>query len=203
MSIPKTSEAKLFTARINPKTSPEEKAVLKIIRNKQKQSFNFKQIAVDAILRAEGYTPEMFAQNTDAQASQIADEVSLKLGKTFEKLLSGFAQHIIDELRKSGVNLPYEANVDTEKGETISPFAMNFARGYIEREKQGIAQIDDDEDQTLLVRGEYARYWNVDCNLGIQLDLCSTIYSSWTSYYEKQEFKAITQIANPQSNSIL
>lgn len=124
----KTSRAVYKTARLNPTTSQLDKEALEIIERLEAQGWNFKQIAVDAILRAGGKTPEMFEQSGGTVAG-------------LEKLLDQFAKEIINEVRKGGVFTGNQQDDEDEDDIEMSPFTRSFARSFIERQQR--ASEDD------------------------------------------------------------
>lgn len=135
----KTSNAKIYTARLNP-INPQEKAVMEIIES-HKGQYNFKQVIVDAILRCSGFTPEMFAPTRDQQTTAIINGLS----KEIEGHLSHIVQQILNDLRESGVSMPAHID-DKPDDDSISPFAMNFAKGYLKRQQQAQGSTDQDDE---------------------------------------------------------
>lgn len=120
----KTSKAIIKSARLNP-INPEDKAALDIIKKLEKQGYSFKQIAVDAILHRNGYTPDMFSKTGDPQG----------LFAQIETLLEQFAQEIIHSKSTGGVSItPDDEGDDTR-------LARNFAQGFLNRQRH--AQGDD------------------------------------------------------------
>lgn len=116
----KTSQAEHFSARLNPVTSPEDRAALEIIHDLEGKGYNFKQIVVDAILKASGHTPEMFAKHNPAD---------LLLG--VENLLERFTGEIIGQIRQGNVSLDELTDAD-EHGN--SPFMQNFTKSFVRRQ---------------------------------------------------------------------
>lgn len=119
----KTSKAIIKSARLNP-INPEDKAALDIIKKLEKQGYSFKQIVVDAVLLADGRTPEMFAKTADTQG----------VLSRMETLLEQFAQEIIHSRPQGGIGIPDEPGEDTH-------FAKNFAQAFLQRQQQ--AQGDE------------------------------------------------------------
>lgn len=125
----KDSKAVYYAARFNPKTSEEDAKAIEIIERLKDRGFNFKAIAQDAILRADGVTPEMFSDSTSANAMLI--------GK-IEDILAHFAEELISRMG-SLPRVASEADEDSDEyelGET-SKFARNFARGFLQRQGKG------------------------------------------------------------------
>lgn len=126
MSRPKTTQAVIKTARLNPATSAEDKAALEIIQELEGQGYNFKQIIVDAVLRGNGFKPEMFARPNSGD-----------LMRGMEDMLSSFAQEILSEVRKGGVRTEEEP-----ASEADSPFSRNFAKSFMQRQQRATGEED-------------------------------------------------------------
>lgn len=122
MARQKTTQAVIKHARFNPATSAEEKAALDIIQELEADGYNFKQIAVDAILRMNGAKPEMFARPNPQ--NMMAD---------MEDMLSRYAQEIITAVKRGGVQIEDEANGDSD-----SPFSRNFAKSFMQRNQRAM-----------------------------------------------------------------
>lgn len=116
----KTSQAEHFSARLNPVTSPEDRAALEIIHDLEGQGYNFKQIVVDAILKASGHTPEMFAHHNPSD---------LLLG--VENLLERFAGEIVGQIRQGNITLEDIPGADASGN---SPFMQNFTKSFVQRQ---------------------------------------------------------------------
>lgn len=121
MARQKTSKAVIKSVRLNP-INKEERTALEIIQRLEDEGFNFKQIVVDAILYADGRSPEMFSK-TDTQG----------LFAHMEALLEQFAQEIIHATRRAG-----PAASEEETGGESTAFVKNFARGFLERQSQAL-----------------------------------------------------------------
>lgn len=119
MARKKTSQAVIKSVRLNP-INEHERAVLEIIDQLESEEYNFKQIVVDAILRANGYTPEMFAR-------PFPNDI---LGH-LERMLEQFAHEIIQATQ----NMRGGGRYVEDEGETTS-FAQNFARSFIDRQRK-------------------------------------------------------------------
>lgn len=122
MTREKTSEARYFSARFNPKTSEEDKKAVEIIDEWIARGYNFKSIVTDAILRSEGYTPEMF----NDPASQLLNRM--------EDILADFAEDLIKRIGSAPRRPVLEDNGD-EGEESANGFARNFAKGFIQRQQ--------------------------------------------------------------------
>lgn len=122
MARQKTTQAVIKHARLNPVTSAEDKAALDIIQELEADGYNFKQIAVDAILRVNGMKPEMFARPNPQ--NMMTD---------MEDMLSRFAQEIVLAVKRGGI----QPN-DEPEGETDSPFSRNFAKSFMQRNQRAM-----------------------------------------------------------------
>lgn len=130
MARKKTSAAVILSARLNPVTSQYDRKALEIVKHQETKGFNFKQVAVDAILRSEGYTPEMFERDTSVS----------KLFAHLETMLADFSSQLMESLKNRGVS-SIDDDLHSEGG--ISKFSQTFARGYLQRQQQALG--DDEE----------------------------------------------------------
>lgn len=130
MARKKTSAAVILSARLNPVTSQYDRKALEIVKHQETKGFNFKQVAVDAILRSEGYTPEMFERDTSVS----------KLFAHLETMLADFSSQLMEGLKNRGVS-SIDDDLHSEGG--ISKFSQTFARGYLQRQQQALG--DDEE----------------------------------------------------------
>jgi hypothetical protein len=135
MAMQKTSRARIITIRLNPINATED-AALTILDRCRTEGYQAKQVIVDRLLRVEGIMPEMFERSQDHQSNAIADVIVSRM----DGMLEAFAEHLLDELRKSGASLP--ASAIKEPGKPLSPFAKNLVKGYQARQAQG--GIDSD-----------------------------------------------------------
>ena len=125
----KSSKAVYKTARLNPVTSQADRDVLEIVERLEAEGWNFKQIAVDAILRADGRTPEIY------------DKPGLSMN-ALEPLLEQFAKEIISEIRRSGISTS-KPGADSETDESeVTPFSRTFAKSFVQRQQR---TMGDDE----------------------------------------------------------
>lgn len=131
--MPKTSQAVIKPARLNPK-NPHEREVLRILGEKEKQGYNFKQVAVDAILRAEGCTPEMFDKEP--------------VGDIFSLIKEAIAEAIPAALRHySGLRMQQSPDAPEEEiDESVSEFSKSFATSYLQRRESLVGQPDDEDE---------------------------------------------------------
>lgn len=121
----KTTEAVVKAARLNPATSQYDRDALKIVTDLEAKGFNFKQVAVDAILRAGGHTPEMYERQSGQGAMLI---------ERMESLFERFAEEILEQVKSGRVVVGRGGDDD---GATASAFTRNFARGFLQRQQQG------------------------------------------------------------------
>jgi hypothetical protein len=122
-----TSKSKTYAFRLHPDDEREQIA-MEIIERLLSEDWTMRQIMTDAILHADGRTPEMFRGIDDTMTKGY-----------LETQLSDIANHIISELRANGMVMP------SEKQGKESPFgkdedeemAQNLANGYLARRKRG------------------------------------------------------------------
>lgn len=131
MARQKTSKAVIYSARLNPVTSEEDRKAIEIIKDLEADGFNFKQIAVDAILRAGGVKPEMFAREGGTS----------KLLAQLETMLADFSSDLMRNLKNRG---DVQTEGDESDDEGISNFASTFAKGYIQRQQQALGDVGDE-----------------------------------------------------------
>lgn len=119
-----SSIAKYYHANMNPRTSEADRQAVEIIEGLKEKGFNFKQIAVDAILRASGVNPIAIPQNG---LTTVA----------LEELLTRFADQIITEIKNNGgsIRLP-DAQPEDESSGKASPFAKRFAKSFANRQQE-------------------------------------------------------------------
>jgi hypothetical protein len=123
----KTSKAVIKAARFNPETSEYDRRALEIIEQLEADGYNFKQIVVDAILRASGATPEMFERPGVGTAD-------------LQRLLEQFAQEILNEVRKGGDVPKASRHADGDDPADVSPFTRNFARSFVQRQQRATGE---------------------------------------------------------------
>lgn len=135
MKREKTSKARYFTVRLNPtESNPLDADTLAIIERLMAKGFGFKSIVQDAILRADGATPEMYSRFTSGL--NLLDIQSL-----FEK----FAAEILSEVKRSGGSVrrvESQFSDDEIDDADVSPFAARFAKSFLDRQRQ--TKIDED-----------------------------------------------------------
>lgn len=120
MAKHKTTKAIYRTVRINPLTSKEDADMFEIVTRLEAEGFTFKQIAQDAILRAEGQKPEMYSR---VSSGYILGGVEEMLTRFAEELLSkiGTTQRVV------------KPDADSDDDGEVTPFATKFAKSFIER----------------------------------------------------------------------
>lgn len=125
MSRQKTTKADIYSARLNPiAQNPREIEAVRLIEEAIARGFNFKQIVVDAVLFANGRTPEMF----DGQTPEF-DISSASLA-----LINATVKAALKNARFSGNANVLEDDEESDDQE-LSDFTKNFAQGFIQRRK--------------------------------------------------------------------
>lgn len=122
MAKHKTTKAIYRTVRINPQTSQEDADMFEIVTRLESEGFTFKQIAQDAILRASGQRPEMYAK---VSSGYILGGV--------EEMLSKFADEILKKLDTASPRSTGVVSDDDDDDGEVSPFATKLAQSYIQR----------------------------------------------------------------------
>ncbi len=118
------SIAVYYHANLNPRTSEADRKAIEIIEALKKQGYNFKQIAVDAILKNNGINPSVIPQNGLTTVG-------------LEDILTRFADQIISEIKANGgsIRLPDVQSEDVSNGKA-SPFAKRFAKSFANRQQE-------------------------------------------------------------------
>lgn len=119
-----TKKSTVVSIRLNPAVE-EDKRVLDILNELQERGFSHREIITDAILRAEGHTPEMYHE-ADGKVTR----------HLLELMLSEFAREIVDNLRQNTPQTTQKA-APFNKGENDDEYANNLAKGYLARRKRG------------------------------------------------------------------
>lgn len=112
--------------RLHP-SDPKEKQAIEIIQDLQAKGYAPREIMTDAILRAAGYTPEMFREGGDKLTPSL-----------LESILAEFARDMLQEIRAAGGTIP------TQQSSKPSPFdededeefSKNIAAGWAARNKR-------------------------------------------------------------------
>lgn len=130
MPRPKSSEAQVFSLRLNP-IHPQEEKLIGIIEDWKGQGYDFKTLVSDRIFRAEGIKPESYS------VERILPEM---MANALEPLLERFAEHIIQQLHAGGVTT---SSSEQEYGEAPSQLAKNFARSFVQRQRKALNEDDE------------------------------------------------------------
>lgn len=146
----KTSQAKVYGMRLNP-INEREAACIALIEKWEGEGYNFKQLALDRILRGDNYTPEMFTKEPAiAGASYFAGVVQEMLQENTETIgnavaqqlegyLTQFAEELTKELTESLKTSGKYIVKDTEEEEEEdhTGLARNFAKSFMQRQQKG------------------------------------------------------------------
>lgn len=119
-----TKKSTVISIRLNP-ANKEDKRVLDILYALHERGFTPREIITDAILRAEGHTPEMY-HDVEGQVTR----------PVLESLLSDFAREIVESLRETGVQSQQKASPFDESTDD-DDYARNLANGFLTRRKRG------------------------------------------------------------------
>jgi len=117
------AKSKVFSVRLHP-SDEREARVISILDDLISKGFSMREIFTDAILRAEGYTPEMF-RDTDERITRTY----------LETLLSEFGQDLLSQIENGTIS----AKAQTDKrpspfGDDEDEDAMrNIAQGFMNR----------------------------------------------------------------------
>jgi hypothetical protein len=123
MPLQKTSEAEYKSIRFNPKIHPQDKEVLNIVKSLEERGYSFKEIVVDAILRADGKDPVTFQYSNQGIVPQL------------EEMFSRFAQDIINHVKVGGAHIE---DADEDGNGKPSPFAERFTHSFLQRQQRGM-----------------------------------------------------------------
>lgn len=123
----KSSKAKYYSARFNPATSEEDARTIEIIERYLAEGYKFKDIAQDAILRAEGYKPEMF---------NSGDRNDMKFLSQLENMFTRFAEELMQRIGDRAY-ITGDTAPDDEPEQPTSKFARSFAKGFLQRQQSG------------------------------------------------------------------
>lgn len=122
MTRHKTTKAVYKTVRLNPTTSDYDARILEIIHSWEERGYDFKKSVSDAILRSEGFTPEMFSRSAPVDWMGYIEET-----------LTRFQQELLTEIRKRG-----HVVEDEPEGNEESVFTKNFAKKFMERQNRAV-----------------------------------------------------------------
>lgn len=121
MPLKKTTKAVIKSARLNPVTSERDRAVLELIEQGAADGYTFKDIVIDAILYANGKTPDNFDR---PQSNDILSGM--------EDLLSRFADEIVREVKNGGS----VGDATFNEPEASTNFSRNLAKTFMQRQQQ-------------------------------------------------------------------
>ena len=120
-------KSRVISARLHPENE-EEKRALNILEKKIKEGYSVRQIITDALIRADGYTPEMFSGSISVSQGQL------------ERTLEDFADYILQQISEKGFSV--QSKVDEkpspfDNSEQDTDVMRNMAAGYLNRRKRG------------------------------------------------------------------
>lgn len=129
---------KFKTARFNLRNDGERRAY-EIIEANEADGVSFKQLAVIAILLREGedLTPYLLPQQQNGGVTR--EDIERLLQDTLAVQLEHYTDELLRQLKKRG---GVATRDDSDYGDVeVSDVARNFAKGYLQRKRQG----DDDQ----------------------------------------------------------
>lgn len=145
----KTSQAKVFGMRLNP-INEQEMTTITIIEKWALEGYNFKQLAMDRILRGDNYTPEMFTKEPaiagagyfaglvqemlQENSEQIGDAVARQLEGYLTRFAEELTQELTERLKTTG---RYVSDNEDEETEENVGLARNFAKSFMQRQQKG------------------------------------------------------------------
>lgn len=145
----KTSQAKVYGMRLNP-INEREATCISLIEKWERDGYNFKQLALDRILRGDNYTPEMFTKEPaiagagyfagvvqemlQENTEQIGDAVARQLEGYLTRFAEELTRELTDKLKTSG---KYIAEDDETESEENTGLARNFAKSFMQRQQKG------------------------------------------------------------------
>lgn len=145
----KTSQAKVFGMRLNP-INEQEMTTITIIEKWALEGYNFKQLAMDRILRGDNYTPEMFTKEPaiagagyfaglvqemlQENSEQIGDAVARQLEAYLTRFAEELTQELTERLKTTG---RYVSDNEDEETEENVGLARNFAKSFMQRQQKG------------------------------------------------------------------
>lgn len=129
--VRKKSEARHFSARFNPITDENERRVIEIIDDYVKRGYNFKNLALNAILEYEG-VPVVSPHTMN----------SMQLLKQMQSMLVEFAQEILEQINSGERSTAQYDDASDEDEGAPSRFAQQFAAGFMERQRRVMGDED-------------------------------------------------------------
>lgn len=126
----------------------QDAAALEIIDKLQSQGWTQKQIIVDAVLRASGHTPEMYADLADPKNAALVRvlkrTMSQLLRQQTQEMLEAFGDELLTKIKLEGVE-SFEAKPSSPFGshsdKQVTSSMKNLAAGFMARQQN----IPDDE----------------------------------------------------------
>lgn len=145
----KTTKAKVYGMRLNPINEQELTAIV-IIEKWALEGYNFKQLAMDRILRGDNYTPEMFTKEPaiagagyfagmvqemlQENSEQIGDAVARQLEGYLTRFAEELTQELTERLKTTG---RYVSDNEDDETEDNVGLARNFAKSFLQRQQKG------------------------------------------------------------------
>lgn len=130
MTKQKTSQARYFAARFNPIHEKQAQAIV-IIDGLIAQGYTFKDIALDAILLADGRTPEMFDRQSEYQLHHVMDKLA-----ALEGVIEGAVEQLIRRIAAGEID-PQQEMARLEARQPFSNQMQTFMDGFRERSQIG------------------------------------------------------------------
>lgn len=121
-------QARSYSFRLNP-AFPEDADAIALIDGLLAQNWSTRQIMTDALLHADGRTPEMYSTQQQGLTAESLEAILVRC-------LDEYAQHTHRQPRKA------VAEVDDDN-EDVSSWTRNFAKGFVARQ----AQVTGDDDE--------------------------------------------------------
>lgn len=132
----KSSKAENFSMRLNP-IHPQEASAMEHLEKCKNNGYDFKATVVDALNRAAGKTPEMFAP-ANSQMAQFAGIV--------EVMLNSFATELVSKLGTGEVKVFHKPEENSKHPNGITAFTRNFVNGFQQRQSQTVGHVEEDDE---------------------------------------------------------
>ena len=112
--------------RLHP-SDPKEKQAIELIQQYTEQGLEPRKFITDALLRAAGFTPEMFRESDEKLTASLLTSI-----------LTDFGNHLIENIRANGGVIPAtQSTQDVEFDEDEDPdMVKNIAAGWAARNKR-------------------------------------------------------------------
>lgn len=114
-------ESKVFSIRVHP-SNPYEAKFIEIMDVLKEEGYSNREIIVDAVLYADGKTPEMFSGERLTEA-------------IVERMLSEFAQSIVSELEERGIAVGQMFGTPNDSGDDFTDVEHNLVKSVMARRK--------------------------------------------------------------------